>query len=336
MSLSVNRRNLIVFHEHVKSTAINRIALQGETADNPAIIILVGYLPQDWSDLEIAIKSMDYYLVDRQTSDLLLFHEEGTIPADVTAKVSNWTHRHVFWHSVNFTSFPPGFNPDNETSTKFRKRSQWGYQQMCRFWIYGLWQHEAIRNGNYTTLLRMDTDSCFLRKAVASDTIRKQQEEQKQGLPYLPKHIVYKAQLRANGEKLIYTEGLMNLTLDFIRQHNVKIQNPHLWKMAEETLTSPDPVLPLFYNNLEVDRIEFFRDRPLVRSYLYRVAEEAPYGVLRLRWGDAPVRFLTMALFASPEHVDILPANGYVHGDRCRRYARKTNLLQEPLAGEKV
>ena len=43
--------------------------------DNPAIVILVGNRADDWRDLQVAIKSMDHHLVDRQTSDLLLFHE---------------------------------------------------------------------------------------------------------------------------------------------------------------------------------------------------------------------------------------------------------------------
>ena len=144
---------------------------------------------------------------------------------------------------------------------------------MCRFWIYGLWQHEAIRNGPYTTLLRMDTDSCFF-SAPASDLTQKQREERR--LPYLPKRLVYKAVMRPNGDSRAFTHGLVNITLDFIKQHNVTIQNPELWRMVEEALESADPVIPNFYNNLELDRIEFFRDRPLVRSYLHRIAEEAP------------------------------------------------------------
>ena len=74
--------------------------------DNPAIVILVGNRADDWRDLQVAIKSMDHHLVDRQTSDLLLFHEEGTIPANVTVQVKNWTRRPLFWHAVNFYFLP--------------------------------------------------------------------------------------------------------------------------------------------------------------------------------------------------------------------------------------
>ena len=41
---------------------------------------------------------------------------------------------------------------------------------MCRFWIYGLWQHEAIRNGPYNSAADGHGFVFFLRTCFRLDT----------------------------------------------------------------------------------------------------------------------------------------------------------------------
>ena len=54
----------------------------------------------------------------------------------------------------------------------------------------------------------------------------------------------------------------------------------------------------LFYTNLEAARVAHFR-RPDVRAFTEAVRQSG--GISRHRWGDAIVRYMQVALFATPE-----------------------------------
>jgi hypothetical protein len=57
---------------------------------------------------------------------------------------------------------------------------------------------------------------------------------------------------------------------------------------------------------------------PEVMAWHYAVTEEEPLGVFRNRWGDAIVRFATMAIFAAPEEIEGMKRPvGYSHGPGC-------------------
>jgi mannosyltransferase len=74
-----------------------------------------------------------------------------------------------------------------------------------------------------------------------------------------------------------------------------------------------------YYNNFEIDDVEFFL-RPDVQSYTDAVCESM--GIWKYRWGDAPLRFLTLALFSKPEEIIERPRDGkmvYCHGGCSRR-----------------
>jgi hypothetical protein len=66
---------------------------------------------------------------------------------------------------------------------------------------------------------------------------------------------------------------------------------------------------------LEVVRISFFLS-PNVQHFLRTVHESA--GIYYYRWGDAPLRFILLAIFARSDQVTHFPSNvGYSHP--CRR-----------------
>ena len=70
--------------------------------------------------------------------------------------------------------------------------------------------------------------------------------------------------------------------------------------------------LPTFYNNFEITSVAFMR-LPEVRKWHSRVSEEPPFGVFRRRWGDAGVKFLTMAMFAEEREIVRTEVKGYEH-----------------------
>ena len=109
---------------------------------------------------------------------------------------------HVDFEHIDFTLFPPFFDPKVEESN-WNKRSKWGYHQMIRFWISRIWDHPAVVE-NCESVLRIDSDSCFLETT-----------EEGVGLEGLGEGIVYRAnKLRKDcGE---YTEGLWDLAKSYI------------------------------------------------------------------------------------------------------------------------
>ena len=69
----------------------------------------------------------------------------------------------------------------------------------------------------------------------------------------------------------------------------------------------------IIFNNFKVTNITIFRQLHVL-NYARALADEEPLGILRTRWGDAPIRTLTLALFADEIYVlwDSIP-DGYKH-----------------------
>jgi hypothetical protein len=118
-----------------------------------------------------------------------------------------------------------------------------------------------------------------------------------QGLPRLPPGIVY----AANGIKLDperVSTGIFDLAREYVQTFNIIPKNKKLWQLAETTWAKKQQ-MPSFYNNFEVDRVSFFR-RENVMDFQRAMTEQPPFGVFVHRWGDAIVRFLTIAIYAEP------------------------------------
>lgn len=239
---------------------------------------------------------------------VLIFHE-GDLSTVQQTTLKKCTSRHVTFPTVNFSSYPPNFNPETESSIMHR-RSKWGYQQMCRFWISTIWTHHAIRP--YETILRLDSDACYSRPMV---------EMPDAYLPSLPNEdVVYWSHVQYDGN---YIDGLWDLAKQYVKQNNITPSSPRKWALAKYYMEGPHKALPLYINNFEVTRISFML-RPEIQKFHHHITEQEPYGVYRQRWGDAPVRYLTMALFATEEQVmEDLPW-GYWHSCKYHRYHVKS------------
>eukprot|EP00527_Entomoneis_sp_CCMP2396_P008825 CAMPEP_0198143784 /NCGR_PEP_ID=MMETSP1443-20131203/10402_1 /TAXON_ID=186043 /ORGANISM="Entomoneis sp., Strain CCMP2396" /LENGTH=297 /DNA_ID=CAMNT_0043807069 /DNA_START=266 /DNA_END=1159 /DNA_ORIENTATION=+ len=268
-----------------------------------AIAVLISNHSQDIIKLKAALESLDSHLSDK-TSPVLLFNE-GNLNLEQMAKILNYTGRHLEFPIVNFTDFPIGFDPKVEKGN-WKKRSKWGYQQMCRFWITKIWEHPALEN--FSSFMRMDTDSCF-GKEVHSYLPGLPDIERTQG-SNSKSHYVYSAN-RISRDGPTYTSGLMDLTEKFIESNGIIPQNGALWNEIKKEYNKTARV-KLVYNNFEVANISFFQ-QPNVMAYQHAVSEVEPFGVFRKRWGDAVVRIITLALFAEDSTVNWIPEEGYMH-----------------------
>ena len=253
----------------------------GEKRNGPAIAILITNSKSDILNLKIALKSVDEYMPhDNMTTPVLIFNE-GNLNEDQKSSIQSITERPIHFPLVDFQQFPDGFNPETEEGN-WNKRSKWGYQQMCRFWTTKIWEHPVL--DGYSTYMRFDTDSCF--------TERLNEYPHLPGLP-ADKPYVYAAN-EFRMEDPTFIAGLIELAKDYVALNNITVKNPELWEAVREK--------KIIYNNFEISNITFFR-QPAVMAFQRSVSDSEPFGVFRKRWGDAPIRTLTLAIFAEVSEV---------------------------------
>ena len=116
----------------------------------PVIAFLVTSNHKDVSDMQTALHSLAFLQGDQERgeplSPVLVFNEADLSEEQVIAMVSS-TNRPIAFPTVDFSLFPEGFNPDDfDKSPQFQvaDRKPWGYYQMIRFWVTGIWTHPAI------------------------------------------------------------------------------------------------------------------------------------------------------------------------------------------------
>eukprot|EP00586_Coscinodiscus_wailesii_P018405 CAMPEP_0172495188 /NCGR_PEP_ID=MMETSP1066-20121228/64211_1 /TAXON_ID=671091 /ORGANISM="Coscinodiscus wailesii, Strain CCMP2513" /LENGTH=405 /DNA_ID=CAMNT_0013266701 /DNA_START=56 /DNA_END=1273 /DNA_ORIENTATION=+ len=276
----------------------------------PVIAALVTNRQKDIDELQVALKSLAFLQGDdpEYPAPVLVFNE-GDLSEEQTQSLVDSTTRPMAFPLVDFTIFPPGFDPNGDTSNstgvkKFRvkDRSEWGYYQMIRFWITGIWKHPALEP--YSTVMRIDSDSCF-----------------KEPNLFLPKfknpNLVYYSQYVGFEDGKNFTIGLLDFAKQFMRKQNKVAANPMLWQFIETTFVSEE-TLPLFQTNFEVSKKEWMQ-QPEVMAWHDALTEEEPFGIFRYRWGDAVTRFLTAAMFATNEMIMTSHPDGYGHKERCQK-----------------
>lgn len=193
---------------------------------------------------------------------------------------------------------------------------------MICFWITKIWEQRVL--DTYETVMRLDSDSCFLKPSVAYS-------RNSQYLPGLP---LSSLTTTANGIEIapIYhtsakfrddisvSEGFGTFVHQYVSRHKIIVKNP---KMFQEIPNESNQLSPALNNNFEVSNVGFMKD-PEVKKFHEALTEQEPFGVFRYRWGDALERYATMAIFASEDMVVIEVPNGYHHASgKCHVFDNK-------------
>ena len=106
----------------------------------------------------------------------------------------------------------------------------------------------------------------------------------------------------ANGRELDYEYVLpgmrfvKNLTVDFMNKHKVIPANPAI--MSDVFNNTID--IPNFWNNFEVLDLGFMQ-RKMVVQFIEAVDQSR--GIFFHRWGDAPLRYIMLGLFANASEI---------------------------------
>jgi hypothetical protein len=177
------------------------------------------------------------------------------------------------------------------------KRSKFGYHNMIRFWIKDLWQSKSLLEGDYTHVMRLDTDSFI-------------QSVQTDATPLIPSGSIYR------GNSMQYDEGnVVEGFYEFVKamSQNSRPKNQHI---IDDILNSWEHQkrIPMIYNNFFIGKIEFFQRKDVV-DMVERMCCTAPdFHVYRHRWGDALIHYFLLGMFAEKQEIILnAPLSGYSH-----------------------
>jgi hypothetical protein len=154
---------------------------------------------------------------------------------------------------------------------------------MIRWNVVALFKHPEVSNLDF--VMRLDSDS-EIKSTIKEDLFA----------VMAIRHLVYAYKIDSfESRDFGVTDGLAGFTRAYIQAHDLTPKNPG------NILNLPyDGSMPAFYNNFEIISVPFLKSAP-VRNFV-NVIDKSDM-IYRKRWGDAPIRYLTMSIFAEPEKI---------------------------------
>jgi hypothetical protein len=170
------------------------------------------------------------------------------------------------------------------------KGVKWGYQQMIRFFWRSLFLLPQM--ANISAYMRLDGDSCLAGIARSPFEL-------------LGGGVVYLRNTRFLDLEFV-CRNLRVFVTDYVKYFRIQPRDANAWSnaFAGDSVTG-------YYNNLEIMDVGFWM-RTDVQRFVQFV--DASWGIYTYRWGDAPLRYLALALFAAPNEVVDRPHQWqYIH-----------------------
>ena len=271
-----------IFRDNIVFNAAHR-QMGGYKSDvqRDVVVMLIRGFPRTLIIQQLVM--LDRALDDGFRADFVVFHDDYPMTWDMD-EVRRNTKRNVDFVNIERVMIRPsehvGFDP-YEQDPNWRKGGKWSYHQMCRFWFADIFKLHVMQNVRY--FLRIDDDSILLNSGKNGDIFANMNSR---GLTYIGNELVTE-----------YAPVATNMTafaLDYATFNGISIQNMPLWK----GFFSPD--ITHYYNNFEVVSMAFFQ-RPEVRMWTKHVLKSG--FIYQHRWGDAPLRTATLAMFCAPDKI---------------------------------
>ena len=255
-------------------------SIRSSSSNKDLIVIMTPKISQS---LAARLRLLDFNLSDNFTTPLLIMYSNHPYEDDLIY-LANTIKRQMMFLDINsvFTLFPPNFDPCRTKSSWWR-RGKWNYQLMIRFWFKILFELPQFKQYDY--IMRLDDDSQIL-----GVWINVFNEMRNKGAVY------FANDNDADLEKSL--PGLMRLqqiALKYIVLNNITVKQPEMIRDG-----FGDDYILNYFNNFEVIKLEFFR-RHNVRQWIDEV--DRMNGILKYRWGDATLRYITLAMFAETKEV---------------------------------
>jgi hypothetical protein len=175
--------------------------------------------------------------------------------------------------------FPDGFDSVKTPNFYVVKGVKWGYQQMIRFFWRSMFLLPQM--ANVSAYMRLDGDSCISHISRSP-------------FAQLTRGVIYVRNTRLMDMSFV-CRNLRVFVSDYVKYFSIQPSDPYAWQDAFDG----DSVAG-YYNNLEIMDVSFWM-RKDVQHFVQFV--DASWGIYTYRWGDAPLRYLALALFATPGEV---------------------------------
>jgi hypothetical protein len=245
--------------------------------------LIVMMTPKVSQKLVLRLQLLDVNLSDNFTTPLLIMHS-GHPNQDASTRLANTIKRHMMFLDISnvFTLFPSGFDPCR-TKSAWSRRGKWNYQLMIRFWFKILFELPQFQDYEY--IMRLDDDSKILGTWINVFSEMR------------TKRAVYFANSKdVDLEKTLPgTMKLQHIALKYIVLNNITVTQPEMIRDG-----FGDGYISNYFNNFEVMKLEFFK-RQDVRQWVEEV--DRTNGIFKYRWGDATLRYVTVAMFAETYEV---------------------------------
>ena len=227
------------------------------------------------------VRMVDSALAASSGAHVVLFHGSYPLRADIFAIRAAAARRRVDFVNVDGIFERPSSAGGVRTADPylsdpaFVKRSKWAYSNMIRFWFYDIFCVPLVADG-VRFVLRMDDDSFFPRPPA--DNLDLFSEMTRRGAVYISNDVQV--------DLPHVVQGLQNFTASYVREHALAFRSG---RRLEELF--PRGSCFMYFNNFEVSSVTFFRSAP-VRAWSAAVLRSG--GLYRHRWGDAPLRYITL------------------------------------------
>jgi hypothetical protein len=288
LSPACNARSIVLYLANIASESSNAELMQSLSALNTVFLSM----PNQQYPVVVAYDQEDTPALTPELQSVLSASVNTTIHF---APVRRF--KHIPWPFSMYTSL---YKEDNPYYAPL------GYRWMCRFWAHTVFSQPFMQN--VTSYLRLDTDTFLVEMPINPFTIL-----QDENLAYLAP-VMYK-------ETLANTHGLWETFLRFARDEQI-----HSWGLAPLSRQGGDSFsendireMPLraainvlyqrgynldyYYNNWEVSRVDAWTS-PAYQRLAKHIAVSG--GIVIWRWGDAPIRTLSLYLLR-----EIVPSRQY-------------------------
>lgn len=260
------------YNKHIKD--INSIYHSIKTCNgkrNAIIVLLMINEICHFIDTNIKFLEKGYY------DDLIFFVTENiTYNSNIYRRIKF----KIYDVSNYFNKFPYNFNY-KKVKPNFRKRGKWNYQHMCRFFFRDIFIHPALCKIKY--FMRLDSQSYL---NTSTDLFSKMNSS-----------IVYQHNVALPDADFV-VKGLKEFSISLIEILKLKIEDTKRYNVIFNKTAMT------YNNNLEIGDMMFFRQ---YKVFQFITLVDLSYGQFIYRWGDAPLRYLCLSLFASYSSVIAFP-----------------------------
>ena len=266
------------------------------TVEGSSNVIAILIRGENYTDLGERLAQLDTRLRDGLSTPIIVFHNGYPMDSEIW-EATRFTKREVTFHNVDnyFLKFPAGLNP-YLVKPNWSIRNKWGYQHMIHFWFKIVFQLPEIRRYHY--MMRLDSDSRIIGNWTNPFNL------------LATNRSVYLANFETLDHEQVLrgTLKLQDYVIDYVRSKNIDIQNPRNFQRAFNNESART-----YWNNFEVLDICFFNQKN-VTDWVDAIVQSQ--GIYKYRWGDAVLRFLTLAMFAKDDqvlHREEIVGLGYCH-----------------------